>query len=109
MPRSLTVLLPSLLILLCIATSTAQLSLPPCDGCARHDEPIEGWLLPQVADWGYGYADLLRDLGQWRSSPYVKVDSIGSSELGRGLWELTIAVPAQQANPRTVFVHVRTH
>ncbi len=60
--------------------------------------------------WGYGYDDLLRDLEDWRRSPYITIDSLGASVQNRALWQLTITSDIPAAEPRrTVFVHARTH
>lgn len=60
--------------------------------------------------WGYGYDALRADLDRWRTSPFVRIDSIGASVLGRAIWELTITSPNEPATPRhTVYIHARTH
>ena len=67
--------------------------------------------------WGYGYDSLLRDLGQWRKSPYVKIDSIGASVQGRALWMVSISDSSDSlgrpgdpsSRKRRVFFHARTH
>ncbi|MDB5102436.1 MAG: putative carboxypeptidase [Fibrobacteres bacterium] len=67
--------------------------------------------------WGYGYDSLLRDLGEWRKSPYVKVDSIGASVQGRAIWMVSISGPGDSldragglpSRKRRVFIHARTH
>jgi hypothetical protein len=81
-----------------------------CQGCGIVDDPIEPWRLATLPNWGYGYADLLRDLTDWGKSPYVTIDSIGASVQNRALWELTITSPTSSATPRrSVFLHTRTH
>jgi len=109
-----------LLLLLVIAApvaaqDAAQDAGDPCSGGA-HDphgltERHAMELHAQLGDgWGYRYSDLLNDLTLWRSSPYVRVDSIGRSVQGRALWQLTITSATVPASPRTtVFIHARTH
>jgi len=81
-----------------------------CDRCRAQDELKGRWLLFSVGQWGYSYDSLLADLDRWRMSPYVRVDSVGSSVQGRGIWELTITSPfSGEAPRRTVFIHARTH
>lgn len=59
---------------------------------------------------GYSYDSLLIDLELWRSSKYVKIDSIGLSVQGRPLWQLTVSSnPDNVAGKRTVHIHARTH
>ena len=67
--------------------------------------------------WGYGYDSLLRDLGEWKKSPFVKIDSIGASVQGRALWMVSITGegdsvgrPAEfKTRKQRVFIHARTH
>ena len=67
--------------------------------------------------WGYGYDSLLRDLGVWKQSPHVRVDSIGSSVQKRALWMVSITEAGDSVGrggdltPRKhrVFMHARTH
>lgn len=67
--------------------------------------------------WGYGYDSLLRDLGEWRESPHVRIDSIGASVQGRALWMVSITEAGDSvgrggdlpARKQRVFIHVRTH
>jgi hypothetical protein len=81
-----------------------------CDGCRSRETLGRRWLLSSVSRWGYGYDSLLADLDRWRSSPYVRIDSVGASVQNRALWELTITSPYQSSLPRrTIFIHARTH
>jgi hypothetical protein len=64
-----------------------------------------------AAKWGYGYAEMLKDLDVWRQSPFVTIDSIGASTQGRAIHMVTIAegvVSDSQPRPR-IFWHARTH
>ena len=63
------------------------------------------------SNWGYGYIDLLSDLQRWAESPYVQIDSIGTSVEGRVLWQLTITQEqlAKSRAKHTIFIHARTH
>jgi hypothetical protein len=81
-----------------------------CDGCGDDEGPYYPWILSPVDHWGYGYDSLLIDLGKWRRSPYIRVDSAGASVQGRAIWELTITDTAAATQPKhTIFIHVRTH
>jgi hypothetical protein len=66
--------------------------------------------------WGYGYDSLLKDLGLWRASPFVRIDSIGASVEGRAQWMVTITGPGDSLGAgdsskrkHRVFIHARTH
>lgn len=67
--------------------------------------------------WGYGYDSLLRDLGEWRKNPFVRVDSIGASVQGRAIWMVSVTDSSDSlgrpGEPGTrkhrVFMHARTH
>lgn len=67
--------------------------------------------------WGYGYDSLGRDLAKWRQNPSVRIDSIGSSVQGRGLWMVTVTDSTDSLRPtegrdgpkRRIFFHARTH
>jgi hypothetical protein len=100
--------LPAALLLLFVyTTSTAQWWGAPVD----HGENYGG-MAPEGAGnrWGYGYDSLRADLERWRTSPFVRIDSIGTSVLGRTIWELTITAESAPTAPRhTVYVHARTH
>lgn len=81
-----------------------------CTGCGDDEGPYHPWILSPLDRWGYGYDSLLIDLEKWRRSPYVRIDSIGASVLGRGIFELTITDPASTVRPkRTIYIHTRTH
>ncbi len=67
--------------------------------------------------WNYGYDSLLRDLGEWRKSPHVRIDSVGATVKGRALWMVSITAVGDSVGrsgdltPRKhrVFMHARTH
>lgn len=60
--------------------------------------------------WGYTYDSLLADLGKWKTSPFVTIDSIGASVQNRTIWRLTITDTTIATNPRTrISIHTRTH
>lgn len=110
----------SLLALLLLAFSPiaaqpgAQPEADPCGGAHDPHGLTEQHSLELLStlgkSWGYGYADLLNDLVAWRSSPYVRVDSIGRSVQGRALWQLSITSATVPTAPRqTVMIHARTH
>ena len=60
-------------------------------------------------DWGYGYNDLIDDLSEWAQSPYVVVNSIGSSVQGRSIWELIISDQPNSLTHNRIYIHARTH
>jgi hypothetical protein len=71
------------------------------------DQPYH--FLARTANWGYGYDSLLVDLVRWGASPFVTVDSLGTSVQGRALWELTIADNPQSSSNHRIYIHARTH
>ncbi|MFL2989748.1 MAG: M14 family zinc carboxypeptidase [Candidatus Neomarinimicrobiota bacterium] len=60
-------------------------------------------------NWGYGYDDLISDLSEWSQSPFVIIDSIGTSVQGRGIWELIISDQHSSLTYKRVYIHARTH
>lgn len=101
-----------------ITQTTGKTSIAQADACnggaydphGLTEQHARNLLATLGANWGYGYADLLKDLDDWRGSPYVRVDSIGRSVQGRALWQLTITSATIPTTPRqTVFIHARTH
>jgi len=72
-------------------------------------EPIVSESTVAEPGWGYPYDSLMADLDQWRGSPFVWIDSIGTSAQQRPLWELTISDPTSSQPRQRVFVHTRTH
>ena len=80
------------------------------DKCGFFYDDEKNFYTSSINNWGYSYDSLLADLEIWKLSPYVKVDSIGLSILGRPLWRLTISDdPENIIDKRTVHVHARTH
>jgi len=80
------------------------------DKCGYDPETTANLLKILGNHWGYGYDSLLVDLQRWQKSRYVTVSSIGSSVLGRGIWELTITGDSDPGKTRrTVHIHARTH
>ncbi len=64
----------------------------------------------ETLNFGYGYDSLLTQLDKWRQSPYVTVDSIGTSVLGRAIWMLTIRGMQSHFLPvYRITIHARTH
>ncbi|MEO8232624.1 MAG: M14 family zinc carboxypeptidase [Ignavibacteriota bacterium] len=77
-------------------------------GYAIDGSGLDQYISPEYM--GYSYDSLLLDLELWRTSEYVKIDSIGLSVQGRPLWQLTISGnPNNVAGKRTVHIHARTH
>ncbi len=60
--------------------------------------------------WGYNYDSLLADLERWAESPFVRIDSAGTSVQGRTLWTLAVTDTSPSAIPRErISIHARTH
>lgn len=67
--------------------------------------------------WGYPYDSLLRDLSQWKKSPWVKVDSIGTTAQKRAVWMVSItdstdsvgSVEGRKDGKFRMVAHARTH
>ena len=59
-------------ILLVFGLLNAQiLERPKCGFPPEHED--------SARNWGYGYSDLLEDIESWQQSPFVSIDSIGST------------------------------
>ncbi len=90
-----------------------QLSLPDniaVDPCGYPDTTGPAYRLAALGNWGYGYDSLLVDIARWKNSPFVRLDSIGSSVQQRTLWMLTIQDTVAPAIPRKrIWFHARTH
>ena len=80
------------------------------DPCGYPDTTSPAYKLAALGNWGYGYDSLLADIARWKKSPFVRLDSIGSSVQQRTLWMLTIQDTATPATPRKrIWFHARTH
>ena len=89
-------------ILLVFGLLNAQiLERPKCGFPPEHED--------SARNWGYGYSDLLEDIETWQQSPFVSVDSIGSTVQGRAVWELTISENASSDFYKRIYIHARTH
>ncbi len=63
-----------------------------------------------AATFEYNFDSLLVQLEKWRSCPYIKIDSIGASVMGRAIWMLTIRGKQNHFLPiYRVTIHARTH
>ena len=90
------------IILLVFGLLNAQiLERPKCGFPPEHED--------SARNWGYGYSDLLEDIETWQQSPFVSVDSIGSTVQGRAVWELTISENASSDFYKRIYIHARTH
>jgi hypothetical protein len=78
--------------------------------CAADTTGLFETLRKRGPGFGYSYDSLLADLGRWKSSPYIRIDSIGSSVQRRAIWRVTVARdPAAQVVGLHVAMHARTH
>jgi len=90
------------IILLVFGLLNAQiLERPKCGFPPEHED--------SARNWGYGYSDLLEDIETWQQSPFVSVDSIGSTVQGRAVWELTISENPSSDFYKRIYIHARTH
>lgn len=95
-----------------LRTAPAQQFIPlfGTDPCGYPDTTNVFYKTAAAANWGYGYDLLLSDIGRWKLSPYVRVDSMGASVQSRTLHLLTIEDTAFTAAPRKrIWIHARTH
>jgi hypothetical protein len=82
----------------------------PDDPCGLPDTSTATYKLSAIANWGYGFDSLRADITRWTASPFVKLDSIGKSVLGRTLYQLTIQDTVTSLTLRKhVWIHARTH
>tara|TARA_B100001564_G_scaffold359646_1_gene382223 strand:- start:3533 stop:4744 length:1212 start_codon:yes stop_codon:yes gene_type:complete len=89
-------------ILLVFGLLNAQiLERPKCGFPPEHEA--------SARNWGYGYSDLLEDIEAWQQSPFVSIDSIGSTVQGRAVWELTISENPASDFYKRIYIHARTH
>jgi len=64
----------------------------------------------ELFNFGYSYDSLLNQLNKWCLSPYIVIDSIGASVLGRAIWMLTIKGSQNHfEDVYRVAIHARTH
>ena len=89
-------------ILLVFGLLNAQILERPKCGFPRENED-------SARNWGYGYSDLLEDIEVWQQSPFVSIDSIGSTVQGRAVWELTISENPSSNFYKRIYIHARTH
>ncbi len=95
-----------------IALILALLLASPVLARVGDESPDQGESGMDVAaepGWGYTFDSLRADLDRWRHSPYVWIDTIGSSVLGRPIWELTITDPTSTEPRQRIYLHTRTH
>ncbi|MCF7824523.1 MAG: T9SS type A sorting domain-containing protein [Candidatus Marinimicrobia bacterium] len=115
--RSTYYILSQILILILITLNVSAQNYFPSsfdesDKCGPYNPTLaRASLLDLGNHWGYGYDSLLIDMERWSLSPYVSIDSIGSSVQGRAIWELSITGPDSNAlgEKKTVYIHARTH
>ncbi|MEW6061474.1 MAG: M14 family zinc carboxypeptidase [Bacteroidota bacterium] len=81
------------------------------DPCGFPDTTTWGYLSAASGNWGYGYDTLLYDLAEWKKSPFVTVDSVGTSVQHRTLFVVTIQdTTVDSASTRQrIWIHARTH
>lgn len=61
-------------------------------------------------NWGYNYDSTLVFLRLMKKSPFIKIDSIGSSVKGRAIWMITLQDTSRNFKPQfRVTLHARTH
>jgi hypothetical protein len=83
---------------------------PDTDPCGTVDTTTTAFRQAAAMNWGYSFDSLRADLARWSASRFVRVDSIGASVQGRGLFMLTIQDTLPVFDPRTrVWIHARTH
>jgi hypothetical protein len=99
-----------------VAGLTVLLSFPlaaqysDTDPCGTVDTTTTAFRQAAAMNWGYSFDSLRADLARWSASRFVRVDSIGASVQGRGLFMLTIQDTLPVFDPRTrVWIHARTH
>lgn len=80
------------------------------DPCGFPDTTTMEFKIAASGNWGYGYDTLLYDLGEWKKSPFVVVDSIGATVQKRTMFLMTIQDTVLISIPRKrVWIHARTH
>lgn len=99
----------TVLLLITVVASSAQVDFLN-DPCGFPDTTTMEFKIAASGNWGYGYDTLLFDLGEWKKSPFVVVDSIGATVQKRTMFLLTIQDTTQISIPRKrVWIHARTH
>ncbi|MGE5313098.1 MAG: M14 family zinc carboxypeptidase [Acidobacteriota bacterium] len=82
----------------------------PMDPCGYADTTTEAFRIAASGNWGYGFDTLLYDIGEWKNSPYVSVEQIGSTVQNRPMLMMTIQDTAATPLPRKrIWIHARTH
>ena len=76
------------MVLLFVAVTAVRVNAQTIDAEQDKCGTLEQMLLRLAApysieNWGYGYDSLRADLVRWRTSPYLKVDSVGVTTQGR--------------------------
>ncbi len=99
-----------LLMLMTVVYSSAQEKLF-VDPCGFPDTTSLEYRIAASGNWGYGYDTLLIDLAEWKKSPFVIIDSVGSTAQGRTMFVLTIQDSTSDSlNLRQrIWIHARTH
>lgn len=99
------------LILLVSSVSFGQNKIDPEAVKCGIDPAKEAELYDLYGDnWGYSYDSLLNDIAMWEASDYIQVQSIGLSNLGKEMYELTITnFNETKELKRRIYIHARTH
>ena len=81
------------------------------DPCGYPDTSSLEFKTAASGNWGYGYDTLLYDLSVWKTSPFVVIDSVGSTVQNRTMFVLTIQdTTSDSLNVRQrIWIHARTH
>lgn len=93
-----------LLLFLCSTIVYSQNESDPCGYNLLTKSPIKS----STSGWGYPYDTLIKDIKYWKQNKYIKIDSIGTSVLGRTIWLLKIS-DTNIKNPISIHLHARTH
>ncbi|MHB1051268.1 MAG: M14 family zinc carboxypeptidase [Bacteroidota bacterium] len=94
-----------------VLTAASSQNLQSVDPCGYPDTSTAAFQIAASSNWGYGYDTLLYDIGEWKKSPFVTVDSVGASVQNRTLFVLTIQDTTADTLHlrRRVWIHARTH
>jgi len=96
--------------LLFVDHANAQTLAPERDACGLPDTTTVEYKKAASIGWGYGYDTLRYDLQQWKKSPFVTVDSIGTTVQNRTMYMVTIQDTTLIFEPRIrIWIHARTH